>query len=48
LAVLNSFLVRPRLFFSDEFAARLESKARYNIRREVEKIQQAPEMKHHV
>ena len=43
LAVLQSFAARERLFFTDTMANLRESKARYNINKEMDKIQAAPE-----
>jgi predicted metal-dependent HD superfamily phosphohydrolase len=36
--VLNNFLARERIYFTDELAARLESQARYNIENEIKTL----------
>lgn len=46
LSVLQGFLQRPQLYFSDEFLQLAESRARYNLAKEIERIRAAPEMIH--
>lgn len=45
LGVLQSFLQRERIYFTRAFQ-RKESKARFNLRKEIERIQAAPELQH--
>lgn len=45
--VLAGFLQRRNLFFTPQMRTLREAKARYNIRKEMERIQQAPEMQQH-
>ena len=45
LGVLQSFLHRERIYFTRAFQ-RKESKARFNLRKEIKRIQAAPELQH--
>lgn len=45
LGVLQSFLQRERIYFTRAFQ-RKESKARFNLRKEIARIQAAPELQH--
>jgi predicted metal-dependent HD superfamily phosphohydrolase/phosphopantetheine adenylyltransferase len=46
MAVMQKFLQRPQLYFTEEYRSLYESKARYNIRREIARMEEQEQ--HHV